>query len=414
MTTFSASGVGAGADLDHLISDRVRGVEGSGIRRIFDRAAQLRRAGRQLVNMGIGQPDFAVPAGVKAAACRAIVEDHNGYAESAGIEPLRAAICRQLREELGWSVPVSGGSEGDEHGMLVTSGTSGALWLAINTVTGPGDEVVIPDPYFVLYPEAVRLAGGTPVLCDTYPDFAMTAARVERLLTTRTKAVLVASPGNPSGVVMHQDELSALAELCARRNILLISDEIYDTFTYADALSACGAGGRPSTPARARVGGGTHTLIVRGFGKTYGVTGWRLGYAAGPRAITEQMVKLQQYSFVCAPSPLQHGAVAAMGTDMTATIKRYAQRRQIVLDALEPVCGKIARPGGAFYVFAPVPPGCGLSATQVVDRAMERDTVVINGGVFSARDTHVRISYTVPEDQLRRGCAVVADILRGR
>jgi aspartate/methionine/tyrosine aminotransferase len=394
----------------HLVPKRVAAVNGSGIRQVFDRAAKLRREGKALINMGIGQPDFAVPPAVKAAACRAIVDDHNGYAESAGVDALRGAIIEHLGAELGWRPPVAGPVPEGVPGLMVSSGTSGALWLAISAVTEAGDEVIIPDPYFVLYPQAVRLAGGTPVFCDTYPDFAMTAARVERLITARTKAVVVASPGNPSGVVMSQGDLDALAALCAKHNILLISDEIYDTFTYADAIRACG--GRYATPARAPVGGLTHTLIVRGFGKTYGITGWRLGYAAGPREIVEQMTKLQQYSFVCAPTPLQHAAAAAMKTDMTATIQRYSDRREIVLETLGPVCGQIVRPGGAFYVFAPIPARVGISGAELVNRAMERGVVVINGGVFSQRDTHFRVSYTVPEAQLRAGCQVVADILK--
>ena len=395
----------------HLVPKSVAAVNGSGIRQIFDRAAKLRREGRSLINMGIGQPDFPVPAAVKAAACQAIVDDHNGYADSAGVDVLRAAIIAHLKPELGWEPPLAGPIAEGQPGLLVTSGTSGALWLAINAVTEQGDEVIIPDPYFVLYPQAVKLAGGTPIYCDTYPDFAMTAERVAKLITPRTKAVLVASPGNPSGVVMNQPQLDALAALCAKHNILLISDEIYDTFTYADAIAACG--GRYATPARAPVGGATHTLVVRGFGKTYGITGWRLGYAAGPKVIIEQMTKLQQYSFVCAPTPLQHAAAAAMSTDMTATIQRYSDRRQIVLDTLGPVCGDIVRPGGAFYVFASIPSKLGITGAQLVNRAMERDVVIINGGVFSLRDTHFRVSYTVAEAHLRAGCQTVAAILKG-
>lgn len=395
----------------HLVPKRVAAVNGSGIRQVFDRAAKLRREGRTLINMGIGQPDFPVPPAVKAAACRAIVDDHNGYAESAGVDVLRAAIIKHLKAELGWEPPLAGPIADAQPGLMVSSGTSGALWLAINTVTEAGDEVIIPDPYFVLYPQAIKLAGGTPIYCDTYPDFAMTAARVEKLITPRTKAVIVASPGNPSGVVMSQADLDALAALCAKHNILLISDEIYDTFTYADAIAA--SGGRYATPARSPVGGSTHTLIVRGFGKTYGITGWRLGYAAGPKVIIEQMTKLQQYSFVCAPTPLQHAAAAAMSTDMTSTIQRYSDRRQIVLDTLGPVCGEIVRPGGAFYVFAPIPQRLGMTGSQLVDRAMDRGVVVINGGVFSLKDTHFRVSYTVPEAQLRQGCQIVAEILKG-
>lgn len=399
-------------DIDRLLTDRARGVDASGIRRIFNLGAKL----TDPINLSIGQPDFPVPEPIKRAAIKAIEQDRNGYTVTQGVAPLRQKLAAWLRADLGWDCEREDGS-----GLLVTSGTSGALLLAFMTLVGPGDEVIIPDPYFVMYPHLATMCGGRAVRCDTYPDFRMTAERVEPLITDRTKLVLLNSPSNPAGTVLSTGECADLLALCRRKGVLLISDEIYDEFTYAEAatdpMAQPPAGGRNGSPGRcpspARLAGAENdVLLVRGFGKTYGITGWRMGYCAGPPALIEQIAKFQQYTFVCAPSMAQWGAMAAIDTDMAPEVERYRQKRNMVIEALAPVT-EVATPGGAFYAFPKVPDRLGLTATQFVEKCIERSVLVIPGSVFSDRDTHLRISYAASDETLQRGLGIIAELMRG-
>jgi aspartate/methionine/tyrosine aminotransferase len=255
-----------------------------------------------------------------------------------------------------------------------------------------------------MYPQLGALTGGKMVLCDTYPDFRMTAARIEKLITPRTKAVLVNSPGNPTSVVLNSRELQDIVDLCRAKGILLISDEIYDEFTFSESRED----GRFPTPARVT----RDCLLIRGFGKTYGCTGWRLGYVAGPHEIVQSIAKLQQYTYVCAPSMAQYAAAHAFEVDMRPWVDRFEKRRDTVLAAFEGLT-QVARPGGAFYAFVEVPPALGMTATQFVEKAIERSVLVIPGKVFSTRDTHFRLSFAAKEETLARGLDVLRGIMRG-
>ncbi len=385
-------------DLKQLLSKRVHDVEASGIRRVFDLAATL----KDPIDLSIGQPDFPPPEPMKRAAIQAIEAGHNGYTPSQGIAPLRESIWQRVEQDLGWR-------EIEGLGLVVTSGTLGALNLALAAVLDPGDELILPDPYFVAYPQLTKLLNGKPVLCDTYPDFCMTAERVEPLLTARTKAVLVNSPSNPAGVTLTQGQCDELAELCASRGVLLISDEIYDEFVYAEGRDPK-TGNCPS-PAR-WAGASASVLVVRGFGKSYGCTGWRMGYAVGSASLISAMIKVQQYTYVCPPTPAQWGCVPAFECDVSETVARFQKRRDMVIEELQSVT-EVATPGGAFFVFPKIPDRLGLTGAQFIERAIERNVLVINGGVFSARDTHFRISYAADEARLERGVAALVDLLRG-
>lgn len=398
-------------DIDRLISDRSRTIDASGIRRVFDLGARL----KDPINLSIGQPDFPVPEPIKQAASKAIFNDANGYTVTQGIAPLRSRIADHLARDVGWNVDVrpARDADPDRPGLLVASGTSGDLLLAFLAVLNPGDEAIIPDPYFVMYPHVARMCGATAVRCDTYPDLRMTAAKVEPLITPRTKLVLLNSPSNPAGIVSSAQECRDLLDLCRRRNILLISDEIYDEFTYSDSTESNPFGGSPRCPSPAREKDAEHNvLLVRGFGKTYGCTGWRLGYAAGPRRLIEEMSKLQQYTYVCAPAPLQWGVVPALDVDMSPYVANYQARRDLVVSRLREVT-ELAVPGGAFYAFPQVPTRLGLTASQFIERCLERSLLVIPGNVFSARDTHFRLSYATDERSLSRGLDVLVDLMRG-
>jgi aspartate/methionine/tyrosine aminotransferase len=283
-----------------------------------------------------------------------------------------------------------------------------------------GDEIIVPDPYFVLYPYLATFAQGRAVKCPIYPDFRLTAERVEPLITPRTKMVLLNSPGNPAGVVNTERECRDLLDLCRRRGIVLCSDEIYDEFTYSECRTQPrpGGSGGAACPSPARFEGAADTvLVVRGFGKSYGVTGWRLGYATGPRRLLEEMTKIQQYLYVSSPHPLQWGVIAAFDTDLSAHLAEYQRRRDMVVSRLSKVT-EVPAPGGAFYAFVKVPESLGLpresAGEEFFQRCVKRKVLIVPGRTFSERDTHFRLSFATPLENLERGLDVLTDVLSGK
>ena len=383
-----------GTDLDFncLASDRARAIDASGIRRMFELAAGLENP----INLTIGQPDFPVPRAIKDAVINAVESNANGYTVTQGGPAALASVKGQIERDIGWSC------DGARTDAMLTSGTSGGLMLAALALLQEGDELIIPDPWFVLYPKLATFTGATAVSCDTYPDFKLTAERVEPLITDRTKALILASPGNPTGVVLNSKELAALVALCQERGVLLISDEIYDEFTYQDALEdgAC--------PSAARLW--DQVLLIRGLGKTYGCTGWRLGYAAGPAGLIDEMTKLQQFTYVCAPSMAQAAFEASDDVSMRAHVDEYQTRRDLVVEELGQHTDVVV-PGGAFYAFIAVPESLGLTGTQFAEKALERRVLVVPGAVFSGRDTHFRISYAVTPEKLAEGLGILRELL---
>src|SRR6478672_11417271 len=277
------------------ISSRAHAVDASGIRKVFDLAARM----KDPINLSIGLPDFDVPEVAKTAAIEAIRSGHNRYTQTQGIAPLRERLRAELTKEIGRDV-------GD---VLITSGVSGGLFLSILATIDPGDEAIFLDPYFVMYKHLLSMAGGKAVMVDSYPDFRFHADRVEKAITPRTKLLILNSPSNPTGVVMTEAEVAAAVDVARRHDLLIVSDEIYEPFLYGEMKSL------PS-PARTY----DKTIILRGFSKSHAMTGWRVGYAAGPEPIISQMTKLQQYTYVCAPSPLQYAAVAALDVDMSTHV----------------------------------------------------------------------------------------------
>ncbi len=393
-------------DSQRYITERLRAIDASGIRRVFDLAAHL----SDPVNLSIGQPDFDVPEPVKQAAADAIRAGMNKYTQTQGAAGIRERIASLLAEEFPhtWG-SASGSGLNDQTGLLITSGVSGGLLLALMTCAGPGDEVMIPDPYFVMYKHLVTLSGATPVYIDTYPDFQLTAARVEAAVTPRTKMLLFNSPSNPTGVVAGESICREVGELAEKHRFLLLSDEIYDEFCY-EKVAGDQVGGRARCPSPARYS--EHVLLLRGYSKTYAMTGWRLGYAVGPKPIIEQMTKLQQYSFVCAPSMVQFAGEIAHDIDMSTHVEQYRRKRDRVVEMLGGHY-ELVTPCGAFYAFPRVPVHLNMTGTQFIERAVKKNLLIIPGSVFSGRDTHFRISYACSDAMLDRGLAILVELADG-
>ncbi len=366
---------------DRWIANRMSQIQISGIRKIFE----LGRSLKNPIDLSIGQPHFDVPDSIKAAAHAAIDSRKSGYTVTQGIAELR----ERLRDEGRARLP------NEDREVLVTSGTSGALVVALLATVNPGDEVILFDPYFVAYPSMVTIAGGVPVIVDTYPDFTIDLNRVEAAITPRTKAILFSSPCNPTGAVVPLTTLKELAKIAEARGILLISDEIYRAFTYEGS-------------ARSAAEFNPDVLVVDGFGKAYGMTGWRLGYAHGPKRLIDEMAKVQQFTFVCAPSIAQHAALASFDCDLTAIAADYRRKRDRIVAGLAERF-ELVKPGGAFYVFPKVPWGTG---TEFTTRAIDHNLLVIPGGAFGKRDTHVRISYAATDEKLERGIEVLNRMAR--
>jgi aspartate/methionine/tyrosine aminotransferase len=367
-------------NLQRLLADRVKAIEASGIRKIFDLAATVKDA----VNLSIGQPDFDVPAPIAQAAIEAIRDGHNRYTPSIGLPELRRAV-------LGRAFELHGVRQED---CLITSGTSGGLTLVYLALLNPGDEVLIPDPYFVSYKHLATMCGAKAVCYDTYPHFRVTAAEVEKRITPRTKAIVAMSPGNPTGACIAERDKQELAELARARGLVVISDEIYELFSYAGKIEKSLGAYYPEG-----------TLVVGGLSKTVAVTGWRLGWTTGPKALIEELTKLQQFTFVCGNSAAQRAALGAFKLDLSPYVSAYRKKRDFLLNALRQAKYECEEPGGAFYLFPRVPAKY-PNGQAFIEAAIAKRMLLVPGHVFSTRDTHFRISYAASDATLQQAVEI--------
>ena len=299
---------------------------------------------------------------------------------------LKRRIAERVAGEYGWEDP----------SVLVVSGVSGGLLLAFMALVNPGDEVIIPDPYFVMYKHLVNLLGGKCVFVDSYPDFELPVEGVADAITDKTKIIVLNSPSNPTGKVHSAEQVRAMAEIAAEKDVLVMTDEIYNKFSYDGECPSIAKYYEKS-------------LVLNGFSKSYGMTGWRLGYVAAHPVlhdVIEEMTKIQQYTFVCAPTPFQQAALAALDYDVSDLVDAYRKKRDLLYDGLS---GKfeLVKPGGAFYAFVKAPGQTG--ATKFVEQAIANNVLIIPGNVFSEKDTHFRISYATTDEKILRG----VEILRG-
>lgn len=366
---------------ERWISDRLQKIDASGIRKVFDLAANM----KDPVNLSIGQPHYDTPDPVKAALCEAVNNGKNAYSQSQGIGPLIEKIQSKVDARFGHS----------DRKVFISSGTSGALMLALNTLVNPGDEVIVFDPWFVMYKHLTTLVGGKCIEIDTYPDFKIDLNKVEAAITDRTKVILCNSPSNPTGYVATEEELKGLAELAAKHDIALISDEIYGAFAYDGPFLS---------PAKWN----EQTIVIDGFSKSHSMTGHRLGFVHGPEHIVQQMIKLQQFTFVCAPHPVQWAGLSALECDISPYVDEYKAKRDFVVGELSGDF-EIAGANGAFYLFIKAPWGSG---TEFVAEAIRNDLLIIPGNVFSPSDTHFRVSYASTDDTLQRGVEILRQVAK--
>ncbi len=367
-----------------MISQRVLDLDVSGIRKVFDLAREL----KDPINLSIGQPDFAVPETVKAAFKQAADDDQNAYTPTQGHQGLIEAL----------------GADAEQRGLqfedlIVTSGVSGGLLLAFSALLNPGDEVVMSDPYFLMYKQLATYLGAKATTVNTYPDFRCTAERLEPHLNEKTKCLVLNFPGNPTGVGLSPSELSDLADLLKRHpHITVISDEIYRLFHYDSAFTSLSSLLE-------------NVITLDGFSKSHAVTGWRVGWATGPKTILQQMAKLQQFTFVCAPGPAQIACKEAMGVDMSEQRLNYQRKRDLICNLLQDHY-EFTRPQGTFYLFPKLPDGYG-GADEFIAKAIDNNVLIIPGHVFSKQDSHFRLSFATSDEQLIKGAEVLQRLAKG-
>ena len=357
-------------------------IDSSGIRKVFDLAKTLKNP----INLSIGLPDFDLPDELKQTAIETLKKGYNKYTVTQGIEELRTGIAHDLKKR-----------QVESEQILITSGVSGGIFLAFQALFNPGDEVIVPDPYFVMYKHLLNFIGAKPVYVNTYPDFIMTSQNIEAKITTKTKAIILNSPSNPTGICLTLNQIKDVTAIAQKHNLLIISDEIYRHFVYDIDFHS---------PAELY----KNTLILDGFSKSYAMTGWRLGYAAGPTHIIEAMTKLQQYSFVCAPSVAQYMGVKALHLDFHSYYDAYMKKRDFVYNSLKDHY-IIQKSQGAFYFFIQAPH---LDGAKFAEKAIENSLLIIPGSVFSEKNTHFRLSFAASDDTLARGMDVLIRLCQGK
>ncbi|PAD20386.1 aminotransferase [Terribacillus saccharophilus] len=372
-------------DTSRFIAEHVDALKPSGIRRFFDLASTM----DNVISLGVGEPDFVTPWNVIEASYHSLEQGYTAYTANAGLMELRELISDYLKTT--YSVTYRPADQ-----VIVTVGASQAIDIALRAVLNPGDEVIIVEPCFVAYASAVSLAGGVPVSVGTKAGngFKLQPEELENALTSKTKAIILCNPNNPTGTMLNREELLPIAELVEKHDLLVLSDEIYAELSYeADYVSFSSL---PNMQDR--------TILISGFSKSFAMTGWRLGYAAGPAELIQAMTKIHQYTIMCAPTMAQYGAVEALRSGSASVEhmrKSYRQRRNFVTSAFEEMGLETNRPGGAFYIFPSIKE-TGMSSEAFAEALLiEEKVAVVPGSVFGeSGEGYIRCSYATSMKQL--------------
>lgn len=368
------------------VSETVSRLQPSGIRRFFDLAASM----EGVISLGVGEPDFVTSWSVREACILSLEQGYTSYTANAGLLELRQEIAAYLSRKFGLEYR-------PESELLVTVGASQALDLALRAIVDPGDEVIVVEPSFVSYGPLVTLAGGVAVSVRTNgaDQFKLRPQQIEEVISSRTKALILCSPNNPTGTVLNREDLAAVAHIVEKHDLLVISDEIYAELTYDD----------PYTSFPTIEGMRERTILVSGFSKGFAMTGWRLGFVAAPEALLQAMLKIHQYAMMCAPTMAQYGAIEALKNgehDVDEMRKSYRRRRNYFVQSLNDIGLCCHLPGGAFYAFPSIAV-TGMTSEQFAERLLiEEKVAVVPGSVFGkSGEGYVRCSYASSLEQLQ-------------
>ena len=387
--------------MKNFVNKRAASLQPSGIRKFFDIVQKMEGA----VSLGVGEPDFVTPWDVRDAAIRSLQRGYTQYTGNRGLPELRSLISRYLAERFSVNYP--------PERTIVTVGASEAIDLALRAVCDDGDEILIPEPSYVSHAPAVTLAGGTPVAvkCVAANDFILTPDLLEKAITPKTKAVILAYPNNPTGAVMTKEQLEALVPVIEKHDLLVISDEIYAELTYIGRHVSIASLGNMAE----------RTVLINGFSKAFAMTGWRVGFVCAPAEIDAAMLKIHQYTILCAPQMSQRAAVAALKNgfdDGFSTVEEmreeYGRRGRFLVNAFNSLGLKCFRPKGAFYVFPSVE-STGLDGESFANGLLEKYKVaVVPGSAFgSAGKNFVRCSYATSMQQLTVAIERITDFIEG-
>ena len=360
------------------LSDRITEIPSSGIRKFFDIVSEMKDA----ISLGVGEPDFDTPWHIREEGIYSLEKGRTFYTSNAGLKELKTEICSYLSRRFEVTYD-------PDHEVMVTVGGSEAIDIALRAMLNPGDEVLVPQPSYVSYVPCTILANGVPVIIDleAKDQFKLTKKKLLEKITPKTKVLILPFPNNPTGAVMDARELKEIADIVIEKDLFVISDEIYAELTY---------GGDHSTIA-AFPGMKDRTVLINGFSKSYAMTGWRLGYAAAPRIILEQMLKIHQFAIMCAPTTSQYAAVAALrdgDKDVAVMRESYDQRRRYLMHAFQEMGLECFEPNGAFYTF-PCIKRFGMTSDEFATRLlMEEKVAVVPGTAFGdCGEGYLRISY---------------------
>ncbi|OEH94029.1 aminotransferase [Bacillus solimangrovi] len=368
------------------LSNTVKQLKPSGIRRFFDLAASM----EGVISLGVGEPDFVTPWSVCEASIQSLEDGFTAYTANAGLLELREEISHYLSSS--YQVNYNPKDE-----ILVTVGASQALDLSLRAIVDPGDEVIIVEPGFVSYASLVSLAGGVPISVATTSEteFKLQPEQIEKAVSERTKAIMICSPNNPTGSILNKEELSGIAQIVEKYDLVVISDEIYSELNYDE----------PHCSFSSIAGMFERTILINGFSKGFAMTGWRLGYACAPKEILQAMLKVHQYAMMCAPTMAQYGALEALRNgriDVDKMRKDYKRRRNYFVKSLNEIGMECHMPGGAFYAFPSIK-HTGLTSEEFAEALLKEERVaVVPGNVFGAGgEGHLRCSYASSLEQLQ-------------
>jgi len=375
-------------------ADKMKRIHLSGIRKVFEKVAELERKGAKITHMEIGRPDFDTPSHIKEAAKKALDEGFVHYTASVGIPELRKAIAEKLSRDNGIRID-------PDRELIVTLGANQAIFLCMMGLLNPGDEVLVPEPMFVYYADWGEFAGAKTVSVPLREEenFRVRAEDIERCITPKSRMLILNSPHNPTGAVLDRDTLAAIAEVAKKFDLLVLSDEIYEKMVY-DGAKHFSIATFPGMRDR--------TLTINGFSKAFSMTGWRLGYVACNPDLMSALLKVHQHTVVCPVSFAQKGAAAALTGPQDCVnkiVREFDRRRKLVMDRLSEMEGvKVIRPQGAFYTFPSIKE-TGRSSQEIADYLLEEAGVaVVPGSAFgSLGEGYIRIAYSTSYDSLEEG-----------